>query len=84
MERLSVQIIVDIVYRLRAGQSVRAICRDLGHSRRTVRRYRKLAAAKGYLDPSRPLPDPAEVLARLEPVALVNRLSKTGVKASRW
>jgi transposase len=65
MERLSVQIIVDIVYRLRAGQSVRAICRDLGHSRRTVRRYRKLVAAKGYLDLSRPLPDPAEVLARL-------------------
>jgi len=67
MERLSVQTIVDIVYRLRAGQSVRAICRDLGHSRRTVRHYRKLAAAKGYLDPSRPLPEPAEVLARLEP-----------------
>ncbi len=69
MERLSVQIIVDIVYRLRAGQSVRAICRDLGHSRRTVRRYRKLAAAKGYLDPSRPLPEPAEVLARLKRVS---------------
>jgi len=68
MERLSVQIIVDIIYRLRAGQSVRAICRDLGHSRRTIRRYRKLAAAKGYLDPCRPLPEAAEVLAQLGPV----------------
>jgi len=68
MERLSVHLIVDIVYRLRAGQSVRAICRDLGRSRRTVRRYRKLAAAKGYLDPSRPLPEAAEVLAHLGPV----------------
>jgi transposase len=69
MERLSVHLIVDIVYRLRRGQSVRAICRDLGHSRRTVRRYRKLAAAKGYLNPARPLPEPAEVLAALEPRA---------------
>lgn len=68
MERLRVQIIVDIVYRLRAGQSVRAICRDLGHSRKTIRRYRKLAWAKGYLDLSRPLPEPAEVLAELGPV----------------
>ena len=69
MERLSVQLIVDIVYRLRRGQSVRAICRDLGHARRTVRRYRKLATARGYLDPSRPLPEPAEVLAALAPGA---------------
>jgi len=69
MERLSVHLIVDIVYRLRAGQSVRAICRDLGHARRTVRRYRKLAVAKGYLDASRPLPDPTEVLAGLKMVS---------------
>jgi transposase len=68
MERLRVQIIVDIVYRLRAGQSVRAICRDLGHSRKTIRRYRRLAWAKGYLDLSRALPEPAEVLAELGPV----------------
>jgi transposase len=68
MERLRVQIIVDIVYRLRAGQSVRAICRDLGHARKTVRHYRELARAKGYLDPSRPLPEPEEVLTELGPV----------------
>jgi len=67
MERLSVHLIVDIVYRLRRGQSVRAICRDLGHSRGTVRRYRELAKRRGYLDPSRPLPEPGEVLDQMEP-----------------
>jgi transposase len=67
MERLSVQLIVDIVYRLRRGQSVRAIGRDLGHSRATIRRYRNLAKQHGYLDRSRPLPEAAEVLAQLGP-----------------
>lgn len=66
MERLSVHLIIDIVYRLRRGQSMRAICRDLGHSRVTVRRYRELAKRRGYLDPARPLPEPGEVLAQLE------------------
>jgi transposase len=67
MERLSVHLIVDIVYRLRRGQSVRAICRDLGHSRGTVRRYRDLAKRRGYLDSTGPLPEPAEVLTQLGP-----------------
>ncbi len=67
MERLSVHLIVDIVYRLRRGQSVRAICRDLGPSRVTVRRYQELARQHGYLDPARPLPEAAEVMAQLAP-----------------
>ena len=65
MERLNVNIIVDIVYRLRSGQSERAIERDLGHSRHTIRRYRVLAEEKGYLDPSRPLPGPEEIMHEL-------------------
>lgn len=68
MERLSVHLIVDIVYRLRRGQSVRAICRDLGHSRVTVRRYQQLARQQGYLDPSRPLPEATEILDQLRRV----------------
>jgi transposase len=68
MERLSVHLIVDIVYRLRRGQSVRGICRDLGHSRVTIRRYQQLAQQQGYLDPARPLPEAAEVMAQLAPV----------------
>ncbi len=65
MERLNVNIIQDIVYRLRCGQSERAIERDLGHSRHTIRRYHMLAEEKGYLDPARPLPEPEEVAREL-------------------
>jgi transposase len=65
MERLNVNTIVDIVYRLRSGQSERAIERDLGHSRHTIRRYHALAGEKGYLDPSRSLPGPEEVLREM-------------------
>ena len=53
MERLSMHRIVDLVYRLRQGQSLRAIGRDLGHSRVTLRHYRELARAPG-LSGSRP------------------------------
>ena len=65
MERLRVNIVVDIVYRLRGGQSVRAIARDLRHSRKTIRRYQHLAQEKGYLDTSRALAEPGEVMAAL-------------------
>jgi len=65
MERLKVNTILDIVYRLRRGQPERAMERDLGHSRHTIRRYHALAAEQGYLDPGRPLPQPEEVLRAL-------------------
>lgn len=68
MERLVVQVVLDIIYRLRAGQSVRAIARDLGHSRDTVRKYRDLAQVKGYLDADRVPPDDAASLGELGPV----------------
>lgn len=65
MERLSMRLIQDIVYRLRNGQSARAIARDLGHSRITINRYRQLAQEKGYLDPATPLPEATQLLADL-------------------
>jgi transposase len=65
MERLNVHTILDIVYRLRQGQSERAIERDLGHSRHTIHRYHLLAQEKRYLEPSRSLPQPEEVLREL-------------------
>ncbi len=68
MERPAMQVIVDIIYRLRAGQSLRAIHRDTGHSRDTLRQYRRLAQEHGFLDRHRPLPEPAQVEAALAPL----------------
>jgi transposase len=68
MERLAMQVIVDIIYRLRAGQSLRALHRDTGHSRDTLRQYRRLAQEHGFLDPHQPLPEPAQVQAALAPL----------------
>jgi transposase len=65
MERLNLNTICDIIYRLRQGQTQRAIERDLGHSRHTLRKYHAIAEAKGYLDPSRPLPEPDEIVREL-------------------
>lgn len=56
MERLRVQIVLDIIYRLRAGQSQRSIVRDLGYARDTVRRYAEWAMQMGYLEPASTLP----------------------------
>ncbi len=67
MERLCMQLIQDIIYRLCQGQSERAVARDLGHSRVTVRHYRELAREKGYLDRQTPLPDAAQLLAEFGP-----------------
>jgi transposase len=59
----------ELVHRLRAGASQRAIAHDLGLARMTVQKYAQLAAAAGYLDASRPLPDAAELVGRLGPPA---------------
>lgn len=67
MERLNLNSICDIVYRLRRGQSERAIAKDLGHSRHTIRRYHQLAEEKGYLDPLCGVPAPDEILRELGP-----------------
>lgn len=67
MERLNLNSICDIVYRLRRGQSERGIAKDLGHSRHTVRHYHYLAGEKGYLDLHRAVPEPEELLRELGP-----------------
>lgn len=83
MERLSMHTIVDLVYRLRQGQSLRALHRDTGHSRTTLRRYRALAEAHGFLEPSTPLPEPAQVQAALGPVLVAPRNNHSSVAPYR-
>src|SRR5438105_4185833 len=69
MERLHMQEIIDILYRLRKGQSQRTIAAALGHHRATVRRYHEVAKQRGFLDPETPFPSAAELLSSLgEPV----------------
>lgn len=67
MERIHMREVVDIINRLRNGESERAISEDLGNSRVTVNRYRRLAEDKGFLDPAVRLPQPGEVLAAFGP-----------------
>lgn len=57
MERLDLDLIRDIVYRLRNNQTERAIARDLRLARETVRRYHAIARQNGLLDDRTPLPD---------------------------
>lgn len=65
MERLHMYHVHEILYRLRARQSIHAIADDLGHSRDTIRRYARWGEAHGYLDPTQPLPDQATLAAAL-------------------
>jgi transposase len=55
----------DLVYRLRQGESERAIARDLGLSRMTVRKYHARAEEAGYLRPEATLPPAETVLTTL-------------------
>jgi transposase len=64
MERLHMNEIREMIYRLRKGEGVRRIGRALGFSRNTVRKYRDLAARHGLLASEAPLPDIA-TLGRL-------------------
>lgn len=61
MERLHMNEIREIIYLLRRQESNRAIARALKMSRNTVKKYRKLAARHGFLDPAKPLPSIEEL-----------------------
>jgi hypothetical protein len=68
MERLHMNDIQEIIYRLRKGQSVEAIHRDTGHAKKTIRKYRNLADKHGFLEKNRGLPASSELAAVLGPV----------------
>jgi len=68
MERLHMNDIQEIIYRLRKDQSVEAIHRDTGHAKKTIRKYRELADKHGFLEENRGLPAASELAAVLEPL----------------
>ena len=63
MERIHMNHLRELIYRLRAGESQRRIAKDLKMSRTTVSKYRAWAETQGYLDASSPLPDDATLAA---------------------
>jgi transposase len=67
MERIHMNHLLDLIHRLRAGESERRIAQDLKLSRPTVHKYRELAAKHGYLEPDSPMPDAATLRAVLGP-----------------
>jgi transposase len=67
MERLHMNHLRDLIHRLRSGESERRIAKDLNISRPTVRKYREMAEAHGFLQPGSPIPDEASLLAALGP-----------------
>lgn len=94
MERLHMNYLRDIIYRLRAGESERRIARDLKISRPTVHKYHELAKREGYLDMDKALPaenvlkealgpgpQPPKMSSSLEPYEeVVKNLLKQGVE----
>ena len=67
MERLHMNYLRDLIYRLRQGESERRVAKDLRISRTTVRRYRELAQQQGFLLPNSLLPDDAVLSEALGP-----------------
>lgn len=67
MERLHVNQVRDVIYRLRQGESQRQIAQDLQMSRHTIARYQELAESQGYLDPTRLLPSDRDLRSALGP-----------------
>ena len=49
MERIHMNDIRDIIYRLEKGESIRAIHRDTGYARKTIRKYRDIFQEQGLL-----------------------------------
>jgi transposase len=83
MERLRMQVIADIIYRLRAGQSERAVAKDLGCARGTIRRYHDWAKENGYLDSEQPLPELFEIQADLSSITTVRKSNVSTVEPYR-
>jgi transposase len=67
MEKLKLQQVQEIVYRLSKDQSERSVATDLHLARDTVRRYARIARACGYLSEGAPLPSLEELEVTMAP-----------------
>jgi len=65
VEPLHMNLLRDLIRRLRCGESQRRIARDLGLARKTVRKYAQLARQQGWLLAGVPFPDDALLQASL-------------------
>lgn len=70
----------EVVRRLRAGQTDRAIARELGVARKTVTKYRRVAAAGALLEG--PLPPAGELKACLDGILPASRPPAPAYKAA--
>jgi len=66
MERIHMNHLRELIYRLRAGESQRRIAQDLSMSRTTVAKYRAWAETHRYLDKNQPPPDDAALASSWE------------------
>lgn len=69
MERLHMNDVMEILHRLREGEPVQRIHRDTGHARKTIRKYRDIAAGHGLLDRDRSLPSRSELAGMMGSVS---------------
>ena len=67
VERLHVNQIREIIYRLRQGYSERQVAEELGMSRVTVHKYHMPAFVRGYLTSECELPSDRELVEKLGP-----------------
>lgn len=84
MERLHMNVLMDVVSRLRDGQSVRGIARDLGLCRNTVKKYRELCLREGFLDVEAGALPSAEALAGKLAGGLSGRAGRPPGGAGIW
>jgi transposase len=77
MERLHMNNLRDLVFRLRRGETGRQIAVDLHVSRNTVHKYRELAQMHGLLEADLVLPDNKTLLAILGPAHVPPRVESS-------
>ncbi|MCD4707279.1 MAG: hypothetical protein K8S62_06040 [Candidatus Sabulitectum sp.] len=67
-ERIPLSRIVDIIQRLRDGESQASVSRNAGTTTDTVRKYSLMARASGWLSPENPCPGAAEIEEKIEQI----------------